>query len=116
MQWTRGNRRTWIVAGLMTVLALGMAPGSALAEKDRDDARARTGEFYGVVDSLPGTPNWVGDWTIDGRTVRVEPSTRIEHEHGQPAVGAYVEVKGHSQSDGSLKATKIEVKRKAGRS
>lgn len=116
MEWTRGNRRTWIVAGLMAVLALGMAPGSARADRDRDHAQPRTGEFYGVVDSLPGTPNWVGDWTIDGRTVRVEPSTRIDQEHGQLAVGAYVEVKGQSQPDGSLKATKIEVKRRDGRS
>jgi hypothetical protein len=58
----------------------------------------------------------VGDWRVDGSTVRVDPSTRIEQEHGQPAVGAYVEVKGQPQPDGSLRATKIEVKRRAGRS
>jgi hypothetical protein len=41
MEWTRGNRRTWIVAGLMAALALGMAPGSARADKDRDHAQSR---------------------------------------------------------------------------
>jgi hypothetical protein len=108
------NRRTWIVAGLMALAALGLAPGTALAGRDR--AQAGEGEFYGVVDSLPAAAGWVGDWTIDGRKVRVEPGTRIEQEHGEPAVGAYVEVKGQPQSDGSLKATKIEVKRTADRS
>jgi Domain of unknown function (DUF5666) len=48
--------------------------------------------------------------------LRVEPSTRIEQEHGQPAVGAHVEVKFQSQADESLKAAKIEVKRRAARS
>jgi hypothetical protein len=48
--------------------------------------------------------------------VRVEPGTRIEQEHGRPAVGAYVEVKAQRQADGSLKATKIEVKRRGSRS
>lgn len=112
MKWNADNRRTWIVAGVMALLALGFAPGRALA----DWAQAEAGELHGVVNSLPGTAGWVGDWTIDGRTVRVEPSTRIEQEHGQPAVGAYVEVKAQPQPDGSLKATRIEVKRRADRS
>ena len=68
------------------------------------------------MESLPGTPGLVGDWMINGRKVQVGPSTRIEREHGQPAVGAHVEVKGQRQPDGSLKATKIEVKRQGGRS
>lgn len=46
------------------------------------------------MESLPGTPGLVGDWMINGRKVQVGPSTRIEREHGQPAVGAHVEVKG----------------------
>jgi hypothetical protein len=112
MTWTAATRRTWIVAGLMALLALGLAPGTVLADRDP----VGTEEFYGAVESLPGTPGWVGDWTINGRRVQVEPSTRIEREHGQPAVGAQVEVKGQRQPDGSLRATKIEVKRHAGRS
>jgi hypothetical protein len=116
MKWTAGNRQTWIVAGLMAFLALGLAPTSAVAERDQDQVQTPAGEVYGVVKSLPGTPNRVGDWTIDGRTVRVEASTRIEQEHGQPEVGASVEVKGQPQPDGSLKATKIELKRRANRS
>jgi hypothetical protein len=96
----------------MALLALGLAPGTVLADRDP----VGTEEFYGAVESLPGTPGWVGDWTINGRRVQVGPSTRIEREHGQPAVGAQVEVKGQRQPDGSLRATKIEVKRHAGRS
>lgn len=107
-----GNaRRKWRVAGLMAMLALGLAPGKARA--DRDGVQAETAEFNGVVNSLPGTVGWIGDWTIDGRKVRVDPSTRIEQEHGQPAVGVYVEVKAQRQTDGSFKGTKIEVKRHA---
>jgi hypothetical protein len=116
MKRIASNRRTWIVAGLMALLTLGLAPGSAFAERDRVQAQAGGGEFRGVVDSLPGTAGWIGEWTIDGRTVRVEPGTRIEQEHGRPAVGAYVEVKAQRQADGSLKATKIEVKRRGSRS
>jgi Domain of unknown function (DUF5666) len=114
MKWITESRRTWIVVGLLALLVLGLAPGAALADRDR--AQGKAGEFYGVVDSLPGTAGWVGDWSVDGRTVRVEPGTRIEQEQGQPAVGAYVEVKGQPPPDGSLRATKIEVKRRAGRS
>jgi hypothetical protein len=116
MKWTAEKKRTWIVAGLTAALALGFAPGGALAERDPVQTLAEAGEFYGVINSLPGTAGWIGDWTVGGRTVRVDPGTRIEQEHGQPAVGTSVEVKGQAQPDGSLKATKIEVKRPAGRS
>ncbi|NOZ28954.1 MAG: hypothetical protein GXP39_13005, partial [Chloroflexi bacterium] len=67
-------------------------------------------KFYGIIESLPNTPGWIGDWTVGGRTVRVSAATRIEQEDGIVAVGAYVEVKGWAQSDGSVDATKIEVK------
>ena len=71
-------------------------------------------EFYGTIESLPNTPGWIGDWVVSGRTVRVDDTTRIEQEHGPVAVGAYVEVKGWLQADGSVNATKIEVKMPAG--
>jgi hypothetical protein len=112
MQGITGDGRSWIVAGLLGLLALGFAPGTVRA--DRDAVRAE--EFHGAVESLPGTAGWVGNWTVGGRTVRVEPGTRIEQEHGQPALGVQVEVKGQQQPDGTFRATKIEVKRGAGRS
>lgn len=67
-------------------------------------------EFYGTIESLPSTPGWIGDWTVSGRTVHVTASTQIEQEHSLVAVGAYIEVKGTQQADGSIDATRIEVK------
>ncbi len=71
-------------------------------------------EFYGTIESLPTTPGWTGDWVVSGRTVHVTSMTRIEQEHGPVAVNAYVEVKGRQQADGSVDASKIEVKIGAG--
>jgi hypothetical protein len=47
-------------------------------------------------------------WTVAGRTVQVDDNTRII---GQPVKGAIVEVHARIQKDGSLLATKLEVKR-----
>lgn len=71
-------------------------------------------EFYGTIESLPNTAGWIGDWSVSGRVVHVDNSTRIEQEHGPVAVGAYVEVKGWPQADGSINAAKIEVKMSGG--
>jgi acetyltransferase-like isoleucine patch superfamily enzyme len=71
-------------------------------------------EFHGVISSLPNTTGFVGDWVVDGRTVHVTSTTRINQEEGLVAVGAFVEVKGTPRSDGSIDATEIEVERSAG--
>lgn len=66
-------------------------------------------KFYGYIEALPD--GLIGNWTISGRTVRVTSGTKIEQKHGAGVqVGAYVEVKGYQESDGSFTATKIEVK------
>ncbi|MBS1251491.1 MAG: hypothetical protein MAG451_00524 [Anaerolineales bacterium] len=70
-------------------------------------------KFYGTVEQLPAT-GVVGTWIISGRVTTVTVTTEVEQEHGQAAVGAYVEVEGNLQPDGSVAATKIEVKRGAG--
>jgi hypothetical protein len=70
-----------------------------------DDGRH---ELKGVIESVPA--GLVGDWTVSGRTVRVTTSTFVNQEHGPAVVGAFVEVKGAMQSDGSINATRIEVK------
>jgi len=69
-------------------------------------------KFYGTVESLPAS-GLVGDWMIGGRTVHVSANTRIEQEHDRLVVGAYVKVKGYLRADGSVDATKIEVKHSA---
>ncbi|MBI4671339.1 MAG: hypothetical protein HY741_06680 [Chloroflexi bacterium] len=71
-------------------------------------------KFYGVIESLPATPGWVGDWTVSGRIVHVSSTTYIKTEKGQPAVGVNVEVEGYKQPDGSNNATKIETKSGSG--
>jgi hypothetical protein len=48
---------------------------------------------------------------VSGKIVHVTAATRIEAEHGSPAVGAFVEVEGTTRSDGSIDAAKIEVKK-----
>ncbi|MFN7931255.1 MAG: DUF5666 domain-containing protein [Blastocatellia bacterium] len=68
-------------------------------------------EFVGTIKALPNTQNFVGDWTVDSRTVRVSAATLINRENGAPAVGLLVEVKGALQADGSIDAAGIEIKR-----
>src|SRR5207302_3132608 len=71
-------------------------------------------EFHGIINSLPNTTGFIGDWVVDGRTVHVTSSTRIEQEEGLVAVGAFVEVRGTLRTDGSVDAANIEVERSAG--
>ena len=67
-------------------------------------------ELKGTIEALPGAANFIGDWRVSGRTVRVSAATIIDREHGVVAVGSFVEVKGTMRADGSIDATKIEVK------
>jgi len=65
--------------------------------------------FRGTIESLPGT-GVVGDWKVSGKIVHVTAATRIEPATGTPVVGGFVEVQGATRADGSIDATKIEVK------
>lgn len=67
--------------------------------------------FYGIVQVLPTTTGWIGDWKVSGITVHVTKTTRIVQQYGAPAVGKPVEVKGLLQNDGSVNAVQIETKR-----
>ncbi len=70
--------------------------------------------FFGKIEALPPAANLIGDWRVDGRTVRVTVSTRIEREYGLVAVGVFVEIRGAPQSDGSINAMEIEVRQGPG--
>ncbi len=88
-------------------------PANLVDDDDDDDDDDDNGdddfEFRGVIEALPNTPGFIGDWTVSGRTVRVTAGTEIEQDDGQVMVGATVEVEGIVQSDNSVKAEEIEV-------
>lgn len=91
------------------------ANGSITAEKievkeANDDDEFGQIEFEGIVQTLPATTGFIGDWVVSGLKVHVTTATEIEQEDGPVAVGAAVEVKGLLESDGSVTANKVEVK------
>lgn len=49
-------------------------------------------------------------WRVSGRTIHVSPQCELAQEIGPVAIGAFVEIVGQMLSDGSMNATKIEVK------
>lgn len=74
--------------------------------------------FYGALTKLPDASIQIGngragDWIVGGKTVHVEPKTRIREEHGRAVVGAYLEVEGNQRADGSVDAVEITVERDA---
>ncbi len=98
----------------LAIAALGLlsalfAP-AALADDDGSEggAPSTTKEISGVVQSMPAT-GLIGAWMIAGKSVVTDSTTSFDQENGKLAVGASVDVKGTSQPDGSLLASKIEV-------
>lgn len=70
-------------------------------------------EAKGLVLSIPGTANGIGEWSIQTDlaqtlTVIADANTRFDEEHGIPGVGDWVEVKGQVQADGSILAFRIK--------
>src|SRR5262249_48388325 len=61
---------------------------AAVADGDDDDDF----EFRGVIESLPNTAGFIGDWMVSGRKVHVSAATKIDHDDGQVMVGANVKV------------------------
>ncbi len=103
----------WLAAMAMLIAFVGLIPTrTALAST----SSGGDSDFMGVITSLPGTSNFVGDWQVNLRTVHVMTSTQIITTEGMVAIGAFVEVTGVPQPDGSINATKIEVKAGANQS
>jgi hypothetical protein len=92
-----------IVAVATLILGFSLA-NTALASHENEF------KFTGVIESLPNTAGFVGDWRVAGRTVHVTGSTRIEQTDGRVAVGATVKVEGTTRADNSFDAVEIEVK------
>ncbi len=78
-------------------------------ESSDDDSNGEV-QFEGTIDTLPGTTDFVGDWSVSGTTVHVTSSTEIDQSDGAVAVGAAVEVHGLLEADGSITATQVDVK------
>lgn len=89
----------------VVALVLGFSLGNAAHASDDNETK-----FKGVIESLPNTAGFIGDWRVSGRTVHVSADTRIEQEDGRVAVGATVKVEGLTRSDDSVEAEEIEVK------
>jgi hypothetical protein len=101
-------RNHFITTALSALLILPLHTVNARADRGHGGDDDGGAEIRGIIESLPAS-GLVGDWTVSGRTVHVTASTTIEQEHGQPAVGAPVEVKGDALADGSIDASRIEV-------
>jgi hypothetical protein len=94
------------VAALVGLVAA-LGPVSAAVASDGPDDDG----FDGVVQTLPATPGFVGDWVVSGTTVHVSADTEIDDDHGAIVVGATVEVEGTANADGTFTASEIEVTR-----
>jgi hypothetical protein len=93
-----------------TALADGVFLASKIEVKSNASGNDGRNEIKGVIQALPSGGGLIGPWTVSNRIVHVTASTIINTEHGAAVVGAPVEVHGILRSDGSLDATRIEVK------
>lgn len=132
-EWSIGGRKVIVTAatrfktekGPIAVGALVEVKGSLQTDGSvtANEIETKTGssgngrsfsEFYGTIESLPGTTGQIGIWMVSGRTVNVTTATFIEHPERGITAGARVEVKGSVQADGSINAARIEIKSGAG--
>ena len=77
---------------------------------EHEDEDRHTVEFVGRVKSLP-SGTLIGEWEVDGRRVQVSAVTQIDEHKGLVDVGVLVKVEGTRNSDGSITALEIAVKR-----
>ena len=122
--WTVSGRRVSVAAGTRIENENGpavvgsaaevkgslSADGTVNAAKIEVKNRGVLNEIFGRIESLPATATLIGDWRIAGRLVRVTAATTIERRYGIVTAGGYVKASGFAQADGSLTATRIEVK------
>lgn len=92
----------------MLILLTGMFPASPVLADDGYTDDEFTG-VRGIVTALPNTPNLIGDWKVGRNVIHVTSTTIINQENGKAAVGAFVEVRGTLNQDGSFTATRITV-------
>jgi uncharacterized protein (TIGR03437 family) len=91
-----------------TVSALKIEVRRPPENTDANVNRSRV-EFFGALTDLPDTKNYVGDWTVGGKTIHVKERTVIFRERAAIALNVTVEVNGAELADGSIDAKFIEV-------
>ena len=95
------------ILGLLAIASMlaAFAPVStALASDEPDDQD----ELSGVIESLPASPDLVGDWIVSGTTVHVTIDTEVDDSLATIAIGASVEIEGTAEADGTFTAASIE--------
>ncbi len=98
------------VGALVEVKGTLRPDGSVDAERiEVEQPASQCFEFTGIIQTLPNTAGFIGDWTVGGRIVHVTPATQIDTTEGAVAVGHLVEVEGCRRADGSIDAARIEV-------
>jgi uncharacterized protein (TIGR03437 family) len=79
-----------------------------------DFTAGRFSEFCGTIEALNLPSKQLGAWLVSGRKVNIAPMTVIERSEIGISVGARVEVRGVTQADLSINATRIVLKSSAG--
>ena len=93
-----------------TLRADGSIDATKIEVQSSSKDEGQSASVKGTIQSLPAGPSLIGDWMVAGRLVHVVSSTRLKSEHGSFVVGARVKVKGMLMADGSVVATKIQLK------
>jgi hypothetical protein len=101
------SRGLW--AGLLLLLAMGasllLTTHTALA----DEEGGPSFEMFGVIQQLPNTAGFIGDWKVNNLTVHVTDTTEIKPNLQAVHVGAFVRVAGRLLVDGTIQANRIQV-------
>ncbi|MDX2032244.1 MAG: DUF5666 domain-containing protein [Blastocatellia bacterium] len=108
------ERGDFMVGSLVDVEGLAQVDGAINATKIENRGNIENPQitvyFRGTIETLPTTATFIGDWKVSGRTVRVNDRTVLIQEKGKIAVGAFIEVSGVLQADGSVLAAKVAVR------
>ncbi len=79
----------------------------------RTGVAGRDIEFWGIIQRLPQTKNWIGDWLVGNKIVHVSSLTKIVSDDGETSdyvrPGMSATVKGKLLSDGSVDAALIRI-------
>ncbi len=103
--------RSVALAGLWLLsmfVVIGAHASNGSSPEDDASSSASTVEIKGVVQAMPAS-GLIGSFTIDGKPVQTDSSTKFDQEDGKIEVGVQVEVKGTKQANGPVLAIRIEV-------